>query len=64
MTKRARATTGEDAVVLDTLVVEYLRHERSPADAGKEAGVEVFEGLGASIVAFVNQRLSHQTCAE
>lgn len=64
MSKRAKASIVEKTAPLDALVVEYMHQERSPADAGRKAGIAAFDGLGASIMAIVSQRTVQQTCAD
>ena len=64
MTKQAKANTVAPAPEVDPRIVQLLTPERSPADAGREAGLEVFEGLGANIMAFVRQHYPAPKCVD
>jgi hypothetical protein len=64
MTKQAKAVAVETATEVDQRITQFLTRERSPADAGREAGLEAFDGLGADIMAFVKQRFAVQRCVD
>lgn len=64
MTKQAKAVAVETAPEVDPQIVQLLSRERSPADAGRQAGLEAFDGLGANIMAFVKQRFAAQACTD